>query len=84
IYFLLSQVYLNIVGGLKVQETASDLAVALAIVSSYATVPVRSTERKDTCFVGEIGLGGELRPVQQLDRRIQVRCAARRQHSLTK
>lgn len=37
-----SQVYLNIVGGLRVQETAADLAVALAIVSSYATIPVRS------------------------------------------
>ncbi|CAM9770105.1 unnamed protein product [Pylaiella littoralis] len=61
------EVYLNIVGGLKVQETAADLAVALAVVSSYTTIPVRS----DTCFIGEIGLGGELRPVQQLPRRIQ-------------
>eukprot|EP00752_Nemacystus_decipiens_P018297 g16413.t1 len=61
------EVYLNIVGGLRVQETAADLAVALAVVSSYTTVPVRS----DTCFIGEIGLGGELRPVQQLSRRIQ-------------
>ncbi|CAM9345111.1 unnamed protein product [Ectocarpus fasciculatus] len=61
------EVYLNIVGGLKVQETAADLAVALAVVSSYTTIPVRP----DTCFIGEIGLGGELRPVQQLPRRIQ-------------
>ncbi|CAM9815884.1 unnamed protein product, partial [Scytosiphon promiscuus] len=61
------EVYLNIVGGLKVQETAADLAVALAVVSSFTTIPVRS----DTCFIGEIGLGGELRPVQQLPRRIQ-------------
>eukprot|EP00903_Cladosiphon_okamuranus_P019516 g17947.t1 len=61
------EVYLNIVGGLRVQETAADLAVALAVVSSYTTIPVRS----DTCFIGEIGLGGELRPVQQLSRRIQ-------------
>lgn len=36
------QVYLNIVGGLKVQETAADLAVALAVVSSFTTIPVRS------------------------------------------
>ncbi len=34
--------YLNIVGGLKVQETAADLAVALAVVSSYTNIPVRS------------------------------------------
>lgn len=38
----LEQVYLNVVGGLKVQETAADLAVALAVVSSYTGIAVRS------------------------------------------
>ena len=61
-----SEVFVNVVGGLKVQETASDLAVAVAVVSSAKDCPVRAS----TCFVGEVGLLGELRAVPQLDRRV--------------
>lgn len=59
-------VLVNVVGGLKVSEPAADLAIALAIVSSYRDVPVNS----DTVVIGEVGLSGELRAVSQLDRRL--------------
>lgn len=59
-------IYANVVGGLRVVEPASDLALALAVTSSYRDVAVD----KGTAVVGEIGLSGELRSVSQLDRRI--------------
>jgi DNA repair protein RadA/Sms len=58
-------VYVNIVGGLRVSEPAADLAVALAVASSYRDQPVP----RDLVALGEIGLSGELRPVRQLERR---------------
>lgn len=48
--------YLNIVGGLKVHETAADLAVALAVVSSYTSIPVRSVShllRRSVCLLSQ-------------------------------
>lgn len=59
-------VLINVVGGLQVREPAVDLAVAVAICSSYFDKQIPA----DMAFVGEIGLGGEIRPVRQLDRRI--------------
>ena len=59
-------VFLNVVGGVKVQEPAGDLAVAAALASS---VYDRATPG-DAVFVGELGLGGEIRPVSQVERRI--------------
>lgn len=59
-------VYANVVGGLRVMEPAVDLAIATAIASSLRDVPVDPA----TVVVGEIGLSGELRSVNQLDRRI--------------
>ncbi len=59
-------IYANVVGGLRVSEPAADLAVALAVASSYRDIAVES----GTAVVGEIGLSGELRSVSQLDRRI--------------
>ena len=59
-------VFLNVVGGLKLVETAGDLAVAAALASS---VYDRATP-SDAVFIGELGLGGEIRPVSQLERRI--------------
>ncbi|MCX7789801.1 MAG: DNA repair protein RadA [Chloroflexaceae bacterium] len=59
-------VYVNIVGGLRISEPAADLAVAMAIVSSYRNQPVSP----DLALIGEIGLSGELRSVSQLDRRL--------------
>ena len=55
----------NIAGGLRVSEPAADLAVALAIVSSYMDIPVLD----GWTAVGEVGLGGELRAVSQPVRR---------------
>lgn len=59
-------VYVNVVGGLRIGEPAADLGIAVAIASSARDRPVRS----GTVFVGEVGLGGELRSVGQLDRRM--------------
>ncbi len=59
-------IYVNIVGGLRITEPAADLAVAVAITSSYRNQRVQP----DMVLVGEIGLSGELRSVSQLDRRL--------------
>jgi DNA repair protein RadA/Sms len=59
-------VFVNVVGGLRVNEPAADLAVAVAIASSFRDVPVAA----DLAVVGEIGLSGELRAVSQLSRRL--------------
>lgn len=59
-------VFVNVVGGLRINEPAADLAVALAIASSIKNVPVPA----DLAVVGEVGLSGELRSVSQLPRRL--------------
>lgn len=59
-------IYVNVVGGFKVNEPAIDLAVALAIASSYRELPVPP----DLAVLGEIGLSGELRRVGHVDRRV--------------
>ena len=59
-------VFLNVVGGVRLQEPAGDLAVAAALASS---VYDRSLP-PDVVFVGEVGLGGEVRPVSQVERRV--------------
>jgi DNA repair protein RadA/Sms len=59
-------IFVNIVGGLKVDEPASDLAVAVAIASSYYDRPVPA----DLVIVGEIGLSGEVRAVNQIGMRL--------------
>ena len=59
-------VFLNMAGGLKITETACDLAIVAAVLSSNIDFPVPS----DVCFAGEVGLSGEIRPVAQTDRRI--------------
>jgi DNA repair protein RadA/Sms len=60
-------VFINIVGGMKVIETASDLAVIVAMVSSFRdkSFPV------DTVVFGEVGLAGEIRPVPNGEQRLQ-------------
>ena len=60
-------IFVNVAGGIKVNETAADLAVAAAIYSSFTERPV-STK---TVFMGELGLDGEVRQVKHLDLRIQ-------------
>jgi DNA repair protein RadA/Sms len=59
-------VYLNVVGGLRVEEPAADLAAALAIVSSIRDRPLPN----NLVAMGEIGLSGELRGLGQLDKRL--------------
>lgn len=60
-------VFLNAAGGIRLAEPASDLAVAMAAVSSYRDVPLHA----DMVWVGEIGLGGEVRSVGQMERRLR-------------
>ena len=60
-------VFLNIAGGLKVEDPAIDLAVMSAILSSYEDVPIKT----DCCFVGEVGLSGEIRAVNRIEQRIK-------------
>jgi DNA repair protein RadA/Sms len=59
-------VFLNVVGGVRMQEPAGDLAVATALASSVYDRPTPH----DAVFIGELGLGGEIRPVSQVERRI--------------
>jgi len=60
-------VFLNITGGISVDDTAIDLAVVAAILSSNEDISIN----KDFCFAGEVGLSGEIRPVNRVDKRIQ-------------
>lgn len=59
-------VFLNITGGISVDDPAIDLAVMAAILSSNADIPIE----KGVCFAAEVGLAGEIRPVQRVDQRI--------------
>ncbi|MCC7431819.1 DNA repair protein RadA [bacterium] len=61
-----NDVFLNIAGGIKVNEPAIDLGVAVAIASSYQDLGVR----KNTLAIGEVGLNGEIRTVTQMEKRI--------------
>jgi DNA repair protein RadA/Sms len=62
-----SDVYINVVGGLKLEEPAVDLAVAMAIVSSKFQKPLPA----DMVIMGEVGLSGEVRMISQLDKRVK-------------
>ncbi|MBN2472685.1 MAG: DNA repair protein RadA [Anaerolineae bacterium] len=59
-------IFVNVIGGLKIDEPAADLAVAIALASSYLDRPVPA----DLAIVGEIGLSGELRAVSQFPVRL--------------
>jgi DNA repair protein RadA/Sms len=61
------EVYLNIVGGLKVEETAADLAVACALISAARDIALPTS----TIAVGEVGLTGEVRMVGNLESRLK-------------
>jgi len=58
--------YVNVAGGLRIDEPAADLAVVVAIASSFRNVPVRS----DLVVMGEVGLTGEVRGISQVEKRI--------------
>lgn len=59
-------IYINVVGGLKIDEPAADLAVALSVISS-----IKDQVIEDTVVVGELGLSGEVRFVPNLEKRIK-------------
>ncbi len=59
-------VFVNIAGGLKVEDPSMELAVVCALLSSYEDVALPS----NVCFVGEVGLSGEIRAVNRVDQRI--------------
>lgn len=65
-YFSNLDAYLNVVGGLRIDEPAVDLAVAMSLVSSLKDTPIRD----DTVVFGEIGLAGELRSVSHIEARV--------------
>lgn len=60
-------IFVNVIGGLQINEPAADLALAVAIASSVKDRPIHA----DMAFVGEVGLSGELRAVSQLDARLK-------------
>ncbi len=60
-------VFLNIAGGIRVDDPALDLAVCCSIVSSYEEIPIHQS----VCFAAEIGLGGELRTINRLEMRVK-------------
>lgn len=61
-----SDIFINIAGGIKIDEPAIDLAVAMSIYSSFRDIPLDS----ETVILGEIGLSGEIRTISYIDRRI--------------
>lgn len=65
-HFGVKDVFLNIAGGLKVEDPSIDLAVLCSLLSSYEDVPLPHL----TCFAGEVGLSGEIRAVHRIEQRI--------------
>ena len=62
-----NDVFLNLAGGIRVDDPAIDLAIVSALISSLEDVSVPS----NICFAGEVGLSGEIRAVSRVDQRIQ-------------
>jgi len=69
-YLSQSDIVVNIAGGFKVREPAVDLALFMAVASSALDRPVP----RGSVFIGEIGLSGELRPVNHMESRIREAC----------
>jgi len=65
-HFGVKDVFVNIAGGLKVEDPSIDLAVICALLSSYEDVPLP----QHICFAGEVGLNGEIRAVNRIEQRI--------------
>ncbi|KAI3970830.1 hypothetical protein MKX01_024477 [Papaver californicum] len=61
-------IFINVVSGVKLTDTAGDLAIAAAICSSFLESPIPN----DVAFIGEIGLGGELRGVSRMEKRVNA------------
>ncbi len=65
-HFGMKDVFVNIAGGLKVEDPSIDLAMVCALLSSYEDVPLS----QHICFAGEVGLSGEIRAVNRIEQRI--------------
>ncbi|MBA3649250.1 MAG: DNA repair protein RadA [Chitinophagales bacterium] len=65
-HFGIKDVFLNIAGGLRVEDPAIDLAVVAALISSFEDIAIEN----NICFAGEVGLSGEIRAVNRIDQRI--------------
>lgn len=65
-HFGVKDVFINIAGGIKVEDPSIDLAVLSALLSSYEDMPIPM----HTCFAGEVGLSGEIRSVNRIEQRI--------------
>lgn len=65
-HFGLKDVFLNIAGGIKVEDPSIDLAVLCALLSSFEDVPLP----QQVCFAGEVGLSGEIRAVNRIEQRV--------------
>jgi DNA repair protein RadA/Sms len=65
-HFGVKDVFINIAGGIKVEDPSIDLAVLCALLSSYEDVPLAN----HICFAGEVGLSGEIRAVNRIEQRI--------------
>lgn len=64
--FGMKDVFINIAGGLKVEDPSIDLAVIASLLSSYEDVPLSQS----FCFAGEVGLNGEIRAVNRIEQRV--------------
>ncbi len=65
-HFGIKDVFINIAGGLKIEDPSIDLAVICALLSSFEDVPLP----QHICFAGEVGLNGEIRAVNRIEQRI--------------
>jgi DNA repair protein RadA/Sms len=65
-HFGVKDVFVNIAGGMKVEDPSIDLAIVCALLSSYEDMPVN----QQFCFAGEVGLSGEIRAVNRIEQRI--------------
>ena len=65
-HFGTKDVFVNIAGGIKVEDPSIDLAIVCALLSSYEDIPVN----QHYCFAGEVGLSGEIRAVNRIEQRI--------------
>ena len=65
-HFGVKDVFVNIAGGIKIEDPSIDLAIVCALLSSYEDVPIN----QHYCFAGEVGLSGEIRAVNRIEQRI--------------
>jgi DNA repair protein RadA/Sms len=65
-YFSMNDVFLNLAGGIRVEDPAIDLAIVVSLISSLMDVSIPS----EVCFAGEVGLSGEIRAVSRVEQRI--------------